>query len=85
MFGWLANLLVKSSVVGSGCACCESQKEQLKKMQQAILQGDVTENTAAESCSCSHGHCDCENKEQCQCEKNKVETLEMKMSYHYKI
>ncbi len=41
MFGWLADLLVKSPVVGSSCPCCEGQKERLKKMQKAVLSGEI--------------------------------------------
>ena len=43
MFGWLADLLVKAPVVGSNCSCCEGQKEQLKKMQKAVLSGEFEE------------------------------------------
>lgn len=41
MFGWLAKMLIKTPVVGSSCACCESKKERLKKMQQAIETGEI--------------------------------------------
>ena len=54
MFGWLANLLLKSPVVGSSCPCCEGQKEQLKKMQKALLTGqiDEEEENKEKSCAC---------------------------------
>ena len=56
MFGWLANLLVKSSVVGGSCPCCEAQKEQLKKMQKAVLTGDFTEDVNEDASLCD-GSC----------------------------
>lgn len=44
MFKWLANMLVKTPVQGT-CACCEGKKRQLQKMQEAIMRGDVEENS----------------------------------------
>ena len=44
MFKWLADMLVKTPVQGT-CACCEGKKRQLQKMQEAIMRGDVEENS----------------------------------------
>ena len=54
MFDWLADLLLKSPVVGSGCPCCEGQKEQLKKMQKAVLTGQINaeEGERKQNCTC---------------------------------
>ena len=52
MFGWLADLLVKSPVVGSSCPCCEGQKVRLKKMQKAVLSGDIETSDEADSVCC---------------------------------
>lgn len=41
MFGWLAKMLIKTPVQGSGCACCESKKRRLEKMQQALESGEL--------------------------------------------
>ena len=73
MFSWLADLLVKSSVVGSGCPCCEGQKEQLKKMQKAVL-GEGFDDYM-ESLGCGY----------CQHNEKEKRTPEMKMTYHYHI
>lgn len=79
MFGWLAKWLIKAPVVGSGCACCEAKKEQLKQMQKTILgEDDADENRLKEGCGC--GGCGCEN---CGCEKTAREDLST--SYHYKL
>ena len=43
MFKWLADMIVKTPVQGT-CSCCEGKKEQLKKMQKAILDGSESEN-----------------------------------------
>jgi len=75
MFGWLADLLVKSPVVGSSCSCCERQKEQLKKMQKAVLSGEF-EDFGEFGCGCSGS---------CSCEKNDQQPFEMTTSYHYKL
>ena len=74
MFGWLADLLVKAPVVGSNCSCCEGQKEQLKKMQKAVLSGEF-EETEESCCSCSD-NCSCYQTEQ---------HFEMTTSYHYEL
>lgn len=41
MFGWLVNLFTKSTIVGSGCGCCQGQKERLREMQEAIERGEI--------------------------------------------
>lgn len=75
MFGWLANLLLKSPVVGSGCPCCEEQKEQLKKMQKAVLFGQIDEKEKNEEkrCAC------------CSREKESEESFEMTTTYRYRL
>lgn len=70
MFGWLANLLVKSPVVGSNCPCCEGQKERLKEMQKAILSGEL-ENAEESDCMC--------------CQQKGQKSFEMTTSYRYKL
>lgn len=45
MFGWLAKMLIKTPVLGSGCAICESKKQHLEKMKQAIETGDLAEES----------------------------------------
>lgn len=70
MFGWLANLLIKTPVQGT-CSCCEGKKKQLQKMQQVILGEEVDENLfsneeTANNCGCSHS-----NGEAHQCCKGK--------------
>ncbi len=87
MFGWLADLLVKSSVVGSSCPCCNGQKEQLKKMQKAVLNGQLEEEEEA-ACHCSDGcHCSghgCgQEGESCSCTSQN--RSDMSMSYHYQL
>ena len=71
MFKWLADMIVKTPVQGT-CSCCEGKKEQLKKMQKAILDGSESENldfSGEDSCgcggSCCHG-CSCQNGEKCE-------------------
>jgi len=91
MFGWLADLLVKSSVVGSSCPCCNGQKEQLKKMQKAVLNGELEESEES-SCQCG-GNCQCgghcQGNGDCRCHNHQEEqslqadSSEMTMSYHY--
>ncbi|MDD6881418.1 MAG: hypothetical protein PUE18_07580 [Firmicutes bacterium] len=58
MFGWLANLLIRAPIAGSGCACCEAKKEQLRQMQKAILSGEEgesqSENAVNECGSCQN-------------------------------
>lgn len=70
MFGWLADMLLKSPVVGSGCPCCEGQKEQLKKMQKAILNNDLEEDIP---------------EPQCSCPKEPSQDFEMTTTYHYEL
>lgn len=76
MFGWLANLLVKSSVVGGSCPCCEAQKEQLKEMQKAVLTGNLTDDVCESTCSYD-----------CSCDFSSVadDYKEMKTKYSYKL
>ena len=76
MFEWLANLLVKSSVVGGSCPCCEAQKEQLKKMQKAVLTGDFTDD----ECECVRS-CDCS----CDSSFDSSDYKEIKTKYSYKL
>lgn len=71
MFGWLADLLVKSSVVGSSCSCCSAQNERLKKMQKAVLEG----NPDIEESACTCQDCGCRHEE----------PFEMTTTYHYKL
>ena len=73
MFGWLANLLIKSPVVGSGCPYCEGQKEQLKQMQKAVLNGESDDYTESSDCG------------NCRCNRSEKQESEMKMTYHYHI
>ena len=75
MFGWLADLLVKAPVVGSSCPCCEGQKQNLKKMQKAILSGEL-EDEQESGCSCE-GNCGCHHQEK--------QYSDMKTSYHYEL
>ncbi len=52
MFKWLADMIVKTPVQGT-CSCCEGKKEQLRKMQAAILgqnESDFGEEKGV--CSC---------------------------------
>ena len=77
MFGWLVDLLVRSSVVGTGCACCEGKKEQLKKMQCAVLNGQIEDDvTEGPLCTCQRVE-GAENRDK-DCE-------ELKTSYRYRI
>lgn len=83
MFGWLADLLVKSSVVGSSCPCCNGQKEQLKKMQEAVLNGQLEEDDChCGGCHCSGQGCRQEGKS-CSCTSQNQS--DMSMSYHYQL
>ena len=75
MFGWLANLLIKAPVVGSSCSCCEGQKQQLKKMQKAILSGEVEDETEQSCCRGEH----CGSHDQVK------QYPEMTTSYHYEL
>ena len=74
MFGWLTDLLVKAPVVGSSCPCCEGQKQQLKKMQKAVLSGELDETE--ESGCLNMRNCSCHQEEQ---------HFEMTTRYHYKL
>lgn len=47
MFGWLAKMLVTTPVQGSSCACCESKKKELERMQHVIGNGGVEEEQKA--------------------------------------
>ena len=85
MFGWLADLLLKSSVVGSSCPCCEGQKAKLKKMQQAVLDGSIDYNEESEEHQCCHYDCHCKEAEDCHCHNDLEQEAEMKMTYHYHI
>lgn len=87
MFGWLADLLVKSAVVGSSCPCCNGQKEQLKKMQKAVLNGQLEEDEKTEchcgnGCHCSGHGCGQEGK---SCATSAQNRSDMSMSYHYQL
>ncbi len=77
MFGWLADLLVKTPIQGSGCACCEAKKSRLQKMQREILSGTMEDNMAEGSVcgdTCCGGHCN-----------DEVSTKEMRTTAHYRI
>ena len=78
MFKWLADMIVKTPVQGT-CSCCEGKKEQLRKMQKAILENNESENESLfehDSCSCG-GKCHCSNHSEentensCHCHKEK--------------
>ncbi|MGN0913818.1 MAG: hypothetical protein ACI4OW_02870 [Alphaproteobacteria bacterium] len=71
MFGWLADLIVKTPVQG-GCSCCEGRKKELQRMQKAIIGAEDEENLssdeeAANHCCCRHEcgktehECECKN------------------------
>lgn len=76
MFGWLANLLIKAPIAGSGCACSEAKKEQLRQMQKAILAEDDTEMLPPES-SCRNGCCGVH--------ESRGSEFDMTVSTHYKL
>lgn len=78
MFKWLADMIIKTPVQGT-CSCCEGKKEQLRKMQKAILENNESENESLfehDSCSCG-GKCHCSNHSEentensCHCHKEK--------------
>ncbi len=75
MFGWLADLIVKTPVQG-GCSCCEGRKKELQRMQKAIIGAETDdelspdEETANHCCGC-HEHSETEHK--CEC-KNHYES-----------
>lgn len=75
MFGWLADLLIKTPVQGSGCSCCEAKKEQLKQMQKQILDENIT-SLSEESCNCCEQNCDNRQEQEKEC---------MVTSCHYKL
>lgn len=77
MFGWLADLLIKTPIQGSGCACCEAKKSRLQKMQREILSGAFEDDGASNTeCggSCCGGHCG-----------NEAPVEEMRTTTHYRI
>lgn len=58
MFGWLANLIVKTPVQGT-CSCCEGRKKQLQKMQSVIIGDELNaallpDEERADQCRCTH-------------------------------
>lgn len=60
MFKWLVNLFLTTPYAGSSCACCEGNKEALRKMQRAIEKGDVDEGDETASqieMTCSTSGC----------------------------
>lgn len=71
MFAWLADLLVKIPIQGSGCACCEAKKIRLKQMQKEIL--DIENNEYSK-------HSDAEIK----CQDTEIHTS-IKSYYRYKL
>ena len=79
MFGWLADLLIKTPIAGSGCACCEAKKEQLKQMQKAILDGDLNTENKKENSICT-----CEESAECSCNENKND-FSMTSSIRYRL
>lgn len=76
MFGWLANLLIKAPIAGSGCACCEAKKEQLRQMQKAILSGEENDDRQAEA-ACQTACCRCGEQDSPE--------FEMTVSTRYKL
>lgn len=59
MFKWLVNLFITTPYGGSSCACCEGQKEELRKMQRAIEKGEVEENEKTEDFFADSFHMSC--------------------------
>ena len=55
MFGWLAKMLLKTPVQGSGCACCEGKRQRLEKMRQEIENGEDEPPETASGLSFSSG------------------------------
>lgn len=73
MFKWLADMIVKTPVQGT-CSCCEGKKEQLKKMQKALLEQNESEKEdifGEESCHCG-GACSCGGKCHCHEENGRI-------------
>lgn len=61
MFKWLADMLVKTPVQGT-CSCCESKKQQLRQMQEAIEKGEPLEAPVETVADCTSG-CSCGGQE----------------------
>ena len=53
MFGWLADLIVKTPVQG-GCSCCEGRKKELQRMQKAIIGAEDEENLSSDEEAANH-------------------------------
>ncbi|MBR1605918.1 MAG: hypothetical protein IJ660_07445 [Alphaproteobacteria bacterium] len=83
MFGWLADLLVKFSFVGSRCSCCYAKDEQLKQMQKAVLKGHIYHDIQENRCLCHDESCQCGEKSEC-CRGDET-NADMVVRYHYKI
>ncbi len=68
MFGWLADLIVKTPVQG-GCSCCEGRKRELQRMQKAIIEDETDgalfadEEAANHCCRC---HQNGESEHECE-------------------
>lgn len=67
MFRWLANMLLKTPVQGSGCGCCEAKREHLEKMRKEIENGEFDEHKPSlESFSSGSLRVKCSGDGQCR-------------------